>query len=176
MDEKICYVCNVKKPLVDFYKSKNTTDGFLGKCKKCTNEYGKTRYFTLKESNPEWLEKERARARAKNHKNKGRYKIEPEAKKRYMEKYLDKYPERKAAASAIVMMTRKNPDSTRHFHHWSYNKEHWKDVIEISVDDHYKLHRFLRYDQAAMMYKTMDGILLDTREKHIEYMQKVIAI
>lgn len=54
-------------------------------------------------------------------------------------------------------------------HHWSYNKEHAKDVIELSVADHYFIHRYIIYDQERMMYRTRDGILIDTKEKHVEH-------
>lgn len=33
---KTCFKCNKEKPLADFYKHKETADGYLGKCKVCT--------------------------------------------------------------------------------------------------------------------------------------------
>ena len=30
-------------------------------------------------------------------------------------------------------------------------------------------HRFIMYDQERMMYRKLNGELLDTREKHLEY-------
>ena len=54
-------------------------------------------------------------------------------------------------------------------HHWSYNDEHFKDVIELNVKDHAMVHRHIIYDQERMMYRDLDGVLLDTRERHIEY-------
>lgn len=62
-----------------------------------------------------------------------------------------------------------------HGHHWSYNSEHSKDIIEIRFDLHSLIHRFLIYDQESMMYKTLAGELLDTREKHETYINKIIS-
>ena len=57
-------------------------------------------------------------------------------------------------------------------HHWSYNEEHWKDVIELSVENHNIAHRYITYDQERMMYRNLSGILLDTKESHIEYINQ----
>lgn len=57
-------------------------------------------------------------------------------------------------------------------HHWSYNKEHAKDVIFLSKADHYKAHRFIIYDQERMMYRRCDTLeLLDTKESHLEFIK-----
>lgn len=58
-----------------------------------------------------------------------------------------------------------------HLHHWSYNQEDWLDVIKLEIKDHYFLHRYIIYDQERMMYRGLDGVLLDTKNKHIEYFE-----
>ena len=35
-------------------------------------------------------------------------------------------------------------------------------------------HRFLRYDEETMLYRTVDGELLDTKEKHENYIAQWI--
>lgn len=35
--------------------------------------------------------------------------------------------------------------------------------------EHNKLHRYMTYDQERKMYRTTNGILLDTKERHLEY-------
>ena len=42
-------------------------------------------------------------------------------------------------------------------HHWNYNIEFAKDVIELSVSDHAKIHRFIKYDKKTFMYKDLNG-------------------
>lgn len=61
-------------------------------------------------------------------------------------------------------------------HHWSYRLENAKDVIELSVAAHLRLHCYLAYDQEQMCYRDTNGALLDTKDKHEAWIQTVQAI
>jgi len=50
MGSKVCNKCNVEKPLSDFYKRKDSKDGYRGECKDCKNEYFKCYYENNKEN------------------------------------------------------------------------------------------------------------------------------
>ena len=82
----------------------------------------------------------------------------------------DKYPEKYLARNKSQRLPCKKGN---HLHHWSYNEEHYKDVIELSVSDHALLHRNMIYDQERMMYRNINGILLDTKGSHIELLNKL---
>jgi hypothetical protein len=123
---------------------------------------------------PEFVIKERERARIKNnardynalygHFTSGDYKTQT------TKRYMAKYPEKQAAANKSQFL---RPSKGNHMHHWSYNEEHYKDVIELTIPMHKKLHRYLRYDQSHKKYRTMDGRLLETRVQHEEYYNQV---
>lgn len=171
MNTKICFKCNVDKPLSEYYKHKQMGDGHLNKCKDCTKKDTKSRTDVLLE-NPEWAEKEKARNRKKYHRlnYREKHKPTPEQKKLAMERYNKMYPEKKEAKNHTVNM--KPLIHGNHLHHWSYNKEHYKDVIEMSEKMHAFYHRHLLYDQERKMYRRRDNKeLLDTRERHEEYLK-----
>lgn len=94
-------------------------------------------------------------------------------KKGICDRYFEKYPEKKKASTAAQRMPK--PEGYEN-HHWSYNEEHFKDVIAIPVDIHAKLHRYMAYDFKFKMYRTMEGSLMDTRQKHEDYLEIVKKI
>jgi hypothetical protein len=170
METKICFKCLDDKPLSDFYIHKGMKDGHLGKCKYCTIKDSKIQ-CEIKVSTPEGLEKERARHRDKYHRldYKEKHKPTPEKKKEIMSRHKAKYPE-KYKAKNISSHLRPVIEGN-HLHHWNYDIPFAKDVIELSVENHNKAHRFLEYDKELFFYKDSIGNLLDTKEKHIAFLK-----
>ena len=159
--EKKCFKCGETKPLTEFYKHAQMADGHLNKCIVCAKNDSQKR-FIEKINDPEFIESERTRGREKYH----RYKYKSVTSQKTRERWENRFPEKTKASRDAQNI--KVPDGFQK-HHWSYCKEHRKDIVPLSVKDHKKAHRFLIYDQERMMYRTTDGILLDTKENHTEY-------
>lgn len=171
MITKICFKCNLEKPTTEFYKHKAMGDGYLGKCKSCTKKDTKERTDILIQD-PIWKEKEQERHREKYFRLEYRekHKPTPEQKKATMDRYKEKYPEKVLSRNNVSHM--KSKIEGNELHHWSYNEQHRKDVIELTVREHGKCHRFLIYDQERMMYRRTDNNeLLDTKESHEEWIR-----
>jgi len=169
MKSKICFKCNTDKPLSEYYKHKEMGDLHLNKCKSCTKKDTKKRTDILIQD-PDWKEKEKARHRDKYYRlrYKDKHKPTPKKKKEAMDRYSDKFPEKIKARRRMGKM--KAEVKGNHLHHWSYNEEHYKDVIELSVADHNLIHRHLIYDQERKMYRIATdiehsrvGLLLDSK-------------
>lgn len=171
MKEKKCIKCNNIKSLDQYYRHIQMSDGHLNKCKECTKLDSLKRYNTII-SDPEHLEKERKRHRLKYHRLHDKWN---KSNKDHREKWNKKFPEKIKAKN----ICRKVPmDDGYQRHHWSYNKEHLINVIKVKSSEHKFYHRFLNYDQKQMMYRTIcefdgfpAGLLLDSKEIHIMYMQ-----
>lgn len=177
MSSKACFKCGVWKDLSEYYVHKQMGDGHLNKCKDCTKKDTKNRNDVLSQD-PKWKEKERTRGREKHHRlyknteieideNYRAIRLSKEAllinKRNSLRKYRSMFPEKYKAHTAARDIISVNG----HNHHWSYNEEHWKDVIDLSIGSHNKAHRFIVYDQERMMYRRFDtNELLDTREAH----------
>jgi hypothetical protein len=147
-------------------------DGYLGKCKSCAKNDTKNRLSILLQD-ASFVEKERKRSRDKYYRLDylSKYKPSKESKKCAIDRYREKYPEKNLAKNASVRLSKKG----YHAHHWSYNKEHCKDVIYLTPKDHLKLHRFIIYDQERMMYRRCDNNeLLSTKEAHQTYAEYCI--
>lgn len=170
---KKCFKCGTEKPLDEFYVHKMMGDGHLNKCKACTRKDAEERRAFLEENDPGWVEqeKERHRIKAIRYWENG-VRPTPEAKKASMDRYKINYPEKYAAKSASRSVPKK-PGHERH--HWSYNKEHYKDIIYIKKKEHMLAHRHMIYDQERMMYRTTGGELLDTKIRHEEYIKNIIS-
>ena len=131
--------------------------------------------------NPEWVEKEKARAREKYHRleYKDKHKPSKEHKKRIMDRYKLKYPEKYFAHNKCQKI--KPIVKGNHLHHWSYNEEHCTDVIELTPKEHYIVHRWTIYDQERMMYRVAStfsnwqkGCLLDTKERATNFYKELL--
>jgi hypothetical protein len=158
---KKCFKCGELKELTEFYKHKQMGDGYLNKCKPCTKKDVKENYSKNSEDQL-YVERERARGRKKYHRL---YTGTAKANNERNIKYHDLYPEKKKAN--VVSQRVKPPHPGLEKHHWSYNEEHYKDLIFITKREHMKAHRFIVYDQERMMYRRYDNNeLLDAKEKH----------
>jgi hypothetical protein len=171
---KKCRKCGVEKPLSDYYKHKQMGDGHLNICIDCTKKRIKKSY-KKKMEDPYFAEKEKERHRLKYHRlyNDGRHKQSYQSKKKTIEKYKEKYPEKIKATRNSSKLKAKTEGN--HLHHWSYNDEHFKDVIELTVEEHNLVHRKTIYDQERKMYRRSDNNeLLDTRESALSYYSKIL--
>lgn len=162
---KKCFKCKVEKDLSSFYKHKQMADGYLNKCKDCAKN-DSDKYYKIKITEDSFKESERKRGRIRGRK------YYPKNIS-HQKSYEQRYPEKVIAKNLCGEL--KKPFDNAERHHWSYNKEHCKDVIWIDRKSHYKAHRFIVYDQERMMYRRCDtNELLDTRIKHEDFINYCI--
>ena len=171
MSTKFCFKCNLKKPLKNFYKHKGMSDGHLNKCIECTKKDTANRQKSLRlDSN--WIEKERKRNRDKYHRlgYKGKYYPDTDNKREQIKRYNRKYPEKALARKYTEIFL--NKIKGIELHHWSYNQRDWLDIIELDINLHHKIHRYIKYNQENMYYETLNGEILNTKDKHIKYINQ----
>jgi len=140
---KTCFKCGKEKPLSEFYKHKQMSDGHLGKCKQCAkSDVTKHR----KENIVKIREYDRCRDSMPHRKAKRK-----EYHKRYIEAFPEKYKANHKVNNALRDGKLSRPDKCDgcgieckpHAHHWSYEEEHWLDVEWLCVVCHMQLHHSL---------------------------------
>lgn len=97
--------------------------------------------------------------------------IPPKQKKQHIATWRTKFPEKYKAIAKCRKLSR--PDDWE-LHHWSYNFEHWQDIIPLDKKTHKLVHRFIIYDPERMMYRiAQTGELLDSKERHIDFINSL---
>lgn len=156
---KVCFKCNEQKPITEFYKHNKMSMGVVNKCKVCNKLDVKKDYYR-KAEDESWLEKERERGREKyqrlNYKDK--YKI-----------WHGKRPYTKKSKYRNLSRKLKVPKGFE-LHHWNYNLEFLEDVFLLSRKQHGQTHTHILLNTSCLMYMDLEGNLLDTREKHFNYL------
>jgi hypothetical protein len=161
---KTCGTYQKSLSLDNFHKNATKSHGLSGRCKACSSVYRK-KYEAVYKLDPAWVEKKRTTGREWARRNPDQFYF-PEQQKQAIDRYNKRYPEKNVARRACQYLPKVKGFRN---HHWSYNEEHWKDVIVLSTTQHTLAHRFMTYDQERMMYRRMDGSLIDSREAAIAY-------
>jgi hypothetical protein len=168
---KQCFKCKEIKPLDDFYRHSQMKDGRVNKCIVCNKKDTLCNYEN-KMKDPNYIIQERKRGREKHHRL---YSGNINQNYQHKANWVAKYPEKLKASRKSQSMSKHKPFEGAEKHHWSYNEEHYKDIIWLSNKDHNKAHRFIIYDQERMMYRRTDNLqLLDTKEHHEGYIKSKI--
>jgi len=168
---KQCFKCKEVKPLDDFYRHSQMKDGRVNKCIVCNKKDTLCNYQN-KKKDPKFIIQERKRGREKHQRL---YSGNTHQNYKHKANWVAKYPEKLKAARKSQSMSKHKPFEGAEKHHWSYNQEHYKDVLWLSGKDHKKAHRFIIYDQERMMYRRTDNnVLLDTKEHHEGYIKSKI--
>lgn len=165
-----CTRCKQQKPIIGFYKQNLMADGYMRICKECIKKASRVREKELRKD-PDWVAVERERGRERYYRVGDRFRVKTKKQDRDRTvNYRTKFPEKYKATQATINIKCSRWENK---HHWSYQKEHWLDFIVLKKKLHYKLHRYLKYIPEKKMYQTLEGNLLDTREKHEAFIEQV---
>ena len=134
MKEKVCFKCELKKKLSEFYKHPKMADGHLGKCKDCTKKDSRKNSRTEKTRNREKERNSKPKRIKQNSQNARRWRIENP------EKYLAQNKLNNALRDGKIIKPKFceecGTESKLHGHHEDYSKP--LGVIWLCVSCHGK--------------------------------------
>ena len=153
---KVCFKCQIKKPITEFYKHPQMSLGVVNKCKVCNKEDVKKDYYR-KSENEDWVLKERERSKEKYHRL--NYK---------------NTPKQEHLLNPIYKRLHKKLKLPKGFeaHHWNYNKGFEENIFVLETKEHRQAHTHLTLNKELLIFLDKEGNLLDTREKHFDYLIK----
>jgi hypothetical protein len=135
-------------------------DGHLNKCKSCTKTDVKQTY--IKNSSVDgFYDKERERSREK-------YK-----RLNYKDKDWDESKLWKKSSLYKNLSRKLKPKDGFELHHWNYNDGFLEDVFFIDIKSHKLAHKHLVIDIKLKLFRDMESNLLDTKQKHYEYLKSI---
>lgn len=159
---KVCFKCGAEKPLSEFYKHPKMKDGHVNKCKECNkkdvreNRVARKDYYQEYDRNRPNRDE---RVEKSNLRNKELYKTDEtfrqsvlESKQRWADNNQQKRKAHYAVNNAVRDGKMIKPAECEHCgtsekkiqgHHWSYEPEHWLDVIWLCSRCHGKEHERL---------------------------------
>lgn len=153
---KTCIKCKKNKSLDEFYKRDSSPDGFRNDCIVCRKEATKQWSKTPKGRISQLAAKRRYNISAKAKIARKRYNQSPKGRK-MQKKHMNLWRQNNViknkaihAVNHAIAAGRIKPvgeqrckrckNKAQHYHHWSYAKEHWLDVIPVCNLCHSKIH------------------------------------
>jgi len=172
---KTCVKCKIPQEITEYHKAGGCKDGLRTECRSCVKLYRLANLDKITAKKAEWylnnIERERLRSinyRLDNLEERKAW--DRKYKKEHREEqyiYYKSHPWKQAARNAVQYV--KVPEGYQK-HHWSYNKEHLSDIIPLKTKIHRKFHTLMKMDMDLLIFRTNCGILLDTKEKHLKFL------
>jgi hypothetical protein len=134
--------------------------GVVNKCKECNKKDVRLNY-KIKSQDIGFIEKERERSKEKY------YRLGYKEKQKVWD---SNKPWKQSSIYKGLNKALKLPKGIN-AHHWNYNDDYLRDVIIVERFEHRRAHEFLLLDVDKRIYKTLKGVYLDTKEKHISYLK-----
>ena len=141
-----CTKCKIEKPASEFSPNRRKSNGRSSHCKECHREYNSLYTQSHKDHLAAYSRAYFKTPRGKEVRSRSdrkQYQLHP---KRGLAHYVVHYAIKKGELSPLrlseCVMCGGEP---KHYHHWSYEPEHWLDVIPVCISCHNEIHKARAY-------------------------------